>query len=566
MLKKKKRKVKQWNNFRQRLNYSYKILIVFMIISGILSMTGMGLLYSNLNQFANGVTKVNDAVKICRMEINVAAKNIREMALNDDIGTYAEYKTKVQSGMDIVDAQLVVLEDSGLIDHQMLIRYKSALSTWRNVGTNIIIKVENGDQIGAKSQIFFQCGPALEQVVTIGEEIDQATDTLMQEAVRESLTEFLLVTVLITAFIVIAVTKAMKIGKRTVKSITEPLQAVESAAKSLAEGNLHVQLDYQSEDEIGSLAASLRKSISTLSSYVDDISRLMQQFSDGNFEVQPSVEWKGDFKDIFDAVNLFEKSMAETIQSIYSVAGQVKLEAGQVSANSLELAQGADEQASVMEELASTIEDISEQVSRNAESAKNISSRVTEMGREIAYGNEKMIEMVASMEDISGASKKIDTIISTITDIAEQTNLLALNASIEAARAGEAGRGFAVVADQVSALAKQSADAAKESGLLIDASVRAVEIGMGIANDTAKQLENIGETSKAVTKMVVEVADALDSQADVFVQINTGVEQVNDVVQMNSATSQECAAASEQMDSQAGALESLIGQFKIKEV
>ena len=566
MLKAKKSKGKQGNGFRQRLNYSYKILIVFMIISGILSMAGMGILYSNLNQLANGVTKVNDAVKICRIEINAAAKNIREMALNDDSGTYAEYKAKVQSGMDTVDAQLVVIEDSGLIDAQMLIRYKAALSTWRNVGLNIISKVENGDQVGAKSQIFFQCGPALEQVVTIGEEIDQATDTLMQESVTESLTEFLLVTVLIAAFIVIAVTKAMKIGKRTVKSITEPLQSVESTAKSLAEGNLHVQLDYQSEDEIGSLAASLRKSISTLSSYVDDISRLMQQFSDGNFEVQPSVEWKGDFKDIFDAVNLFEKSMAETIQSIYSVAGQVKLEAGQVSASSMELAQGADEQASVMEELASTIENISEQVSRNAESAKNISSRVAEMGSEIAHGNEKMIEMVASMEDISEASKKIDIIISTITDIAEQTNLLALNASIEAARAGEAGRGFSVVADQVSALAKQSADAAKESSLLIDASVKAVEIGMEIANDTAKQLENIGETSKAVTKMVVEVADALEAQADVFVQINTGVDQINAVVQMNSATSQECAAASEQMDSQAGTLEALIGQFKIKAV
>uniref|UniRef100_UPI0040579407 methyl-accepting chemotaxis protein n=1 Tax=Acetatifactor sp. TaxID=1872090 RepID=UPI0040579407 len=152
---------------------------------------------------------------------------------------------------------------------------------------------------------------------------------------------------------------------------------------------------------------------------------------------------------------------------------------------------------------------------------------------------------------------------STIAGITSQTNLLALNASIEAARAGEAGRGFAVVADQVSVLASQSADAAKESNVLIEASLKAVEKGIVIADETAQQLEQVAADSKTITEVVNKVADELEAQNDSFAQINAGVDQINDVVQTNSATSEECAAASQEMSSQATLLKEAIAQFKI---
>ncbi len=214
-------------------------------------------------------------------------------------------------------------------------------------------------------------------------------------------------------------------------TILEPLHAIEEVAKELTEGNLHSTLDYHSEDEIGRLAHSMRKSIRILGSYVDDIDRSMKLFADGHFDAQPEVEWRGDFVGILQSFMEFEKSMAVTIKGIQNVS-------------------------------------ISEQVEQNSKSAKEISGRVDELGGAIWESNGKMQEMVASMHEINEASKQIDQIISTINEIASQTNLLALNASIEAARAGEAGKGFAVVANQVNILADQSAQAAKESAALIE--------------------------------------------------------------------------------------------------
>ena len=242
----------------------------------------------------------------------------------------------------------------------------------------------------------------------------------------------------------------------------------------LTEGNLHSTLEYHSDDEIGKLAHSMRKSIRILGTYVDDIDRSMKLFSEGNFDVHPEVEWRGDFVGILNSFMAFQASMAGTIKGIQNVSNEVS--------------DGATNQAAVVEELTATVTGVSEQVEKNSHSAKEISVKVDELGDAISESNGKMHEMVDSMHEISEASKEIDKIITTINEIASQTNLLALNASIEAARAGEAGKGFAVVANQVNVLADQSAQAAKESATLIETSVKAVEKGMVIAGQTAAQL------------------------------------------------------------------------------
>lgn len=548
---------------KQKLNFGYAVVIVLMIISGIFSIVGMGVLFGNLNGYVNGAQRADTAVKICRIDINIAARNIREMALNNDESTYAAYKTEVEERLLEVGEELQVIKETGLIDEEVYTRYVNAITDWGNIGYEIINEIEAGEHENASQMLLEVCTPALTELVGISAEIDSITDELKDDAISASQSAFIGGIILILLFIIVAAVLASVIGKKIIASITSPLMEIETVAKELSAGNLHSSLEYHSNDEIGSLAHSLRKSIRILGSYVDDISRAMNEFSNGNFDVQPEVEWKGDFTGILDSFMMFEKSMSETVKGIQRVADQVKSGSEQVSDSAMELAQGATEQASITEELAATIESISVQVSKNAESAKDISVKVENVGKEILEGNEKMHEMVHSMSEINDASQEIGKIIATINDIAAQTNLLALNASIEAARAGEAGKGFAVVADQVSLLAAQSSDAAKESTVLIESSVKAVEKGMVIADETAKQLESVVAGSKIITDEVNGVAEALGAQEDAFEQINSGVDHINDVVQTNAATSQECAAASQEMSSQAGALESLIRKFKV---
>lgn len=552
-------------HLRERINYGYNKVIMMMLISGLFSIVVIGVLFGNMVHYVENVAAADKAVKICRINVNASARNIREMALNDDTSSYDGYEQTVKKLLTEVDSELKILKKTGTISKENYEEYAAALSDWGNIGYSIIDEIKNGDREKAVDAILNDCTPALNKLVDIAIKLDEETDQMSNQSSRTTFIFAIAGFVCIFVCLGFAWTLTKKTGKKVLETILEPLHAVEDVAKELTEGNLHSTLEYHSEDEIGSLAHSMRKSIRILGSYVDDIGRAMKEFSEGNFDVKPEVEWKGDFVGILDSFMLFEKSMAETIKGIQSVSNEVSSAAGQVASSSNDLAEGATNQAAVVEELTATVEGVSEQVEKNAKSAKEISNRVDELGDAISESNGKMKEMVDSMHEINDASQEIDKIIATINEIASQTNLLALNASIEAARAGEAGKGFAVVANQVNLLADQSAHAAKESAELIETSVKAVEKGMVIAGQTATQLEDVAESSKAITGEVTNIAETLETQTVEIQQINQGIEQINDVVQSNAATSEECAAASQEMSSEAESLRETIRKFKVAE-
>ena len=550
---------------QERINYGYRKVIIMMLISGVLSIVIIGVLFANMLNYINNVTVADLSVKKCRINVNAAARNIREMALNDDASTYDSYEETVKRLLTEVDTSMEALKDTGIVPDSNYEEYATALSEWGNSGYSIMEEIKNGNKEQAVNEIFDDCVPALNNLVQIAIKLDDITDEVKAQAARTTYIFTFAGFVCIIVCLALAWMLTGRTSKKVLESILEPLRAVEDVAKELTEGNLHSTLEYRSEDEIGRLAHSMRKSIRILGSYVDDIGRAMKLFAEGNFDVQPEVEWKGDFVGILDSFMMFEKSIADTIKGIQNVSNEVSSAAEQVASSSNDLADGATNQAAVVEELTATVAGVSEQVERNSQSAKEISVRVDELGNAILESNGKMHEMVDSMNEISDASKEIDKIIATINEIASQTNLLALNASIEAARAGEAGRGFAVVANQVNVLADQSAQAAKESSALIESSVRAVEKGMVIAGQTATQLEAVADSSKMITEEVTNIAETLETQTSEIQQINEGIEQINDVVQTNSATAEECAASSEEMSSEAENLREMIRKFKIAE-
>lgn len=550
-------------HLKERISYGYRKVITMMLISGVLSVVVIGVLFANMLNYVEKVQRADTAVKICRLNVNSAARNIREMALNSDASTYDSYEQNVEEQLAEVDSELKALKETGIVSAELYQEYAASLSDWGNTGYSIMKQIIDGKIDEATAAIINECTPALDRTVEIGRKLDDATDRASNRAVGFTVALAIAGVGIIVICLVLAFILAKKTAGRVMETILVPLHQIENVAQELTEGNLHSTLEYHSEDEIGRLAHSMRTSIRILSSYVDDIGRAMKQFSEGNFDVQPEVEWKGDFVGILNSFMTFEKSMADTVKGIQRVSDEVFNGAEQVASSSGDLADGAANQAAVVEELTATVENVSEQVAQNSKTAKEISGRVHELGNSILDSNSKMREMVDSMNEINVASKEIDKIIATINEIAAQTNLLALNASIEAARAGEAGRGFAVVANQVNVLADQSAQAAKESSLLIETSVKAVEKGMVIAGQTAAKLEEVAESSKTITEEVANIADTLETQTTEIYQINQGIEQINDVVQTNSATSEECAAASQEMSNEAENLRGLIQKFQV---
>lgn len=500
---------------RERIGYGYKKVIIMMLISGILSIAAIGMLFSSLVHYVNKINASDIAVKMCRVDVNSAARNVREMALKDDTSSYTSYEQTIANLLNDVDSQLKIIKNSGVVPKKKYEEYATALSDWETICSSIVNEIKSGQKEKGTEDILTKCTPALNKLVNLALELDDFTDKVSSEAVRNTILYAVVGIIFIIFLLTLAWISARKTSKKVLHSILEPLHAIEDVAKELTEGNLHSTLDYRSEDEIGRLAHSMRKSIRILGSYVDDIDRAMKLFSEGNFDVQPNVEWKGDFIGILRSFMDFEKSMAKMVKGIQRASNQVSGGAEQVSAGSTELADGATNQAASVEELTATVENVSEQVRHNSEAASEISTKVVELGDHILENDSKMHEMVQSMLEIKDSSMQIDKIIETINDIASQTNLLALNASIEAARAGEAGKGFAVVADEIRQLADNSRNTANSIQEISEEVVSSVE-QLAVSSD--KLLEYVTSNVQAdydkfvtASAQYLEDADTLEN-------------------------------------------------------
>ncbi len=406
-----------------------------------------------------------------------------------------------------------------------------------------------------------------EWVIGTGNYTDYIDDYIaeVQKGMSNSLhTSMIQIILMIAACLIVTCVLSVMI----IHSIVQPIHRLTDVADELAEGNLNAQLDTSGRDEMGILAVSMSKLIERLKlyiEYIDEVSYLLHEMGIGNLDLTFHHSFDGDFHKIKEEMEKTTALLNDAMSEINTAADQVAAGADQVSSGAQVLSQGTTEQASSTQELSTAISKINSDFMETDEAVALASSKANEAGELTNICNGHMKELVAAMHDINHTSAEIGKIIKEIDDIAFQTNILALNAAVEAARAGSAGKGFAVVADEVRNLATKSAESAKNTAALIEASITATERGAKMADDTAEQLQNVSENADQLAIMIQKIAKTSKEASESVQQVSVGLDQISSVVQTNSATAEESAAASEELSAQAERLKEYTNRFHLKE-
>ncbi len=429
--------------------------------------------------------------------------------------------------------------------------------TYTDFKAELTALADKNDMVKTKKMLD-DSGTMIDDIETKLDALYTVNEQHAQEKLSASTRNFIINILIGVLLMLFGVVFALKQIRYLNQTISEKIVEVAASADELANGNVDISLHVDTKDELGQLADAFNRMIDNIRQQTN----AAKAISAGDLTVDyvPRSE-----QDMMGA------ALANTLQELNKIFGEIVTAISQVNSGAVQvsdaaqaLSQGATEQASAIEELAATINEISSEVSANAKNANIVRTFANKASEEVVNGNAHMQEMTSAMDEISQSSMEISKIIKVIDDIAFQTNILALNAAVEAARAGEAGKGFAVVADEVRNLASKSADAAKNTTVLIESSINKVNEGSKIAQMTAKSLLEIVESVEKVAELIDQIDESSARQADSLEQITQGIDQISAVVQTNSATSEQSAAASEELSGQANMLESMISVIQLK--
>lgn len=428
-----------------------------------------------------------------------------------------------------------------------------------------IEKASQGDLIGAMSLVF---GDEYETTV---QKINAYTDECIEKIQnRISKKQSVLLVIMFMSeilfvlsfiYIVKKVADAIRFSK---KELLIPIVKVSDQMAELAKGSFAKEMDMQpDESEVGKMVEAIIFMKQNFSNMIHEISDVLGQMGSGNYHVEVTQEYVGEFVKIKDSLIKIVADMKQVLQTIKDTATEVDGGSEQLSKAAMDLADGCTIQSTKVTEVVEMVRKMASSMEEKAQDAQDTVMISSQAGELLMSGNQKMQDLKVAITEISKCSEEISTIIATIEDISSQTNLLSLNASIEAARAGEAGRGFAVVAEQVKKLAEESAQAAGETTVLIEKTVETVEKGIAIADETVRNMEEVMVGAKASTEKMAQMAEELREEANNMYIINENVSAVAEIVDNNSATSQETAAVSEEQTAQVATMVQMLSQFKI---
>ena len=425
--------------------------------------------------------------------------------------------------------------------------------------------VAGGEMQSAIDYVFGdQYGETIQQINAITDDAISTIQTRMER--KKNILAFIEIVValcFLVSFLVL-VNQILYTTKFASKELLQPIINVSDQMTQLAAGDLHSEFHMQKDDsEVGRMVEAICYMKSSLTNIIGEITSILDQMGQGNYQVTIRQEYVGDYQLIRDAFNRIADEMKQTVTTIQEASGEINCGAGQLADAADNLATACTSQAGQVSVVAEHINELNTIIASNKKDAEEAVKISNLSASTLTAGNAKMEELKDAIQEISSCSEKISSIIGAIEDIATETNLLALNAAIEAARAGEAGKGFAVVAEQVKKLAEESSQAAGKTTQLIETTIAAVQNGTTIADEAAANMEDVVMSSTEVGERIQKIVEQFAREENSIGRINDNIAEIAGIVDNNSATSEETAAISEEQKSQAEAMVELIGRFKI---
>lgn len=549
-----------------KLKYAFTTVIVTLAIAVVVSLVSIVKMNVDTYKFYKEAYANSTLQMEIRKDIQLVGKYILWSMTTDDASSTQSYSNLAQKYADQVGKNVTALEKS-YNDKKKVAELKDAIEELKKQRAAVVELAKRNKNDEALALFNSDYNDATEKIQDILVDIGKVASAEAKSQYTSARVTGLVSIILMILIGTGAVAFSTVIRTTITGIMLKPIQELEGAAEKLKAGQLDVEINYESPDELGKLAGNFRQACKTLEVIVQDTSYLLGEMAEGNFNVSsnnPQI-YIGNFKQQYESMSKLKHELSDTLTQINEASEQVASGSGQLAGGAQALAEGATDQAGAVEELTATVESVSGIAESSAESASGAYQMVRTAVEQADQSREELQALTNAMERISSTSQEIQNIIGSIEEIASQTNLLSLNASIEAARAGEAGKGFAVVADQIGKLAGDSAQAAVNTRELIEKSLQEIENGNQITEKTVAALNKILESMNDFANAVKGASESSTEQANMLKQIEQGIEQISSVVQSNSAAAEETSATSQELSAQSEGLKNLVGRFKLAE-